>query len=93
MSHNVSSVTDNDTGRYTVNFSNALGNSNYSATISAQKYDTNDDGNVPLFGEHKGTNRTRSTTTFPIQVGNWQIGGSTGGGYDVSIVNLIIFGD
>ena len=92
-SHNVSSVTDNATGRYTVNFSNALGNSNYSATISAQRYDSNDDGNVPLFGEHKGTNRTRSTTAFPIQTGSWQVGGSNGAGYDATSVNLIIFGD
>jgi hypothetical protein len=38
-SYNVSSITDNGTGDYTVNFTNALPDANYSAVVSA-RYNT-----------------------------------------------------
>jgi len=36
-SHNVSSITDNGTGDYTVNFSNSLANGNYSISVSGRE--------------------------------------------------------
>lgn len=36
-SHNVSSITDNGTGDYTVNFTNAMPNANYAAFVTANR--------------------------------------------------------
>lgn len=41
-SFNVSSITDNGTGNYTVNFTNALSNTSYSAVITPRRNATND---------------------------------------------------
>lgn len=45
-SGNVSSITDNGTGNYTVNFTSAMPDANYASSGSVQKGDTNDDANV-----------------------------------------------
>lgn len=45
-SYNVSSITDNGTGDYTVNFTTALANANYVACGSRSKGDANNDGNA-----------------------------------------------
>jgi hypothetical protein len=39
-SYNVSSITDNGTGDYTVNFTNALPNANYAVAVSAGSFTT-----------------------------------------------------
>jgi hypothetical protein len=46
-SHNVSSVTDDDTGKYTVNFSNNLANANFSSTITASNWEV--DANIDSY--------------------------------------------
>jgi len=51
-SFNVSSITDNGTGNYTVNFANALEDANYNFTFGAQ-------GGIP--GQYNVANPTAST--------------------------------
>ena len=64
-SYNVSSITDNGTGQYTVNFTTAMPDANYAVAISGRKFNDTDDGN---FVATTGTNTTRvpSTTSCPI---------------------------
>lgn len=67
-SFNVSSITDNGTGKYVINFSTALPNANYSCVASA----------TPLFGTastvvtvyDNDTTYTANTTGVPIIVRN-----------------------
>jgi hypothetical protein len=40
-SFNVSSITDNGTGDYTINFATAMPNANYAVTLTAQRSATN----------------------------------------------------
>lgn len=63
-SGNVSSITDNGNGRYTVNFTTAMPDANYTVSISGRKNDTNDDGN--LIATAGTTSRLPSTTSCPI---------------------------
>lgn len=50
--YNVTSITDNGTGYYTVNFTTALPDANYAVNIGAVKNDTNPDGNFrATFGQ------------------------------------------
>jgi hypothetical protein len=70
-SHNVSSVTDNATGIYILNFANDVPSANYTATGSAANYNDTSDGAVALSivngtgsckmmsHKHDGTNRDR----------------------------------
>jgi hypothetical protein len=45
-SFNVASVSRDDVGKYTVTFATALDNTNYVAFADAEKWDSNDDGNI-----------------------------------------------
>jgi hypothetical protein len=66
-SGNVSSITDNNTGDYTVNFTSAMPDANYSASVTAQEttaaggvnrfgsIDTTAAGNVRVFVSYAGT--------------------------------------
>ena len=80
-SGNVSSITDNGTGNYTVNFTNALPDVNYSCVTSVK----DDTGAAPSisFGFTGGT---YSTTQVRLQA--WTYLGTQ---YDSSIVTLAIF--
>ena len=49
-SSNVSSITDNGTGDYTVNFATAMSNANYAVTATGQLDDGNTNGQVPIAG-------------------------------------------
>ena len=64
-SGNVSSITDNGVGQYTVNFTTAMPDANYAVAVSGRKFNDTDDGN---FVATTGTNTTRvpSTTSCPI---------------------------
>jgi len=77
-SGNVSSVTDNGTGRLMVNFATALPTEQYTALCIAQDKDGNDDRNFPSAHECKWTGRNRSTSQFPLDIGDWMIGGYSG---------------
>jgi hypothetical protein len=84
-SFNVSSITDNGVGLYTVNFTNALSDANYSCVSSA----------TPLFGTagtvvtvyDNNSTYTASTTSVPILVRNQ----STQGGQDVTGIAVAVF--
>jgi len=81
-SGNVSSITDNNTGNYTINFTTAMPDGNYSIaqTLSAQA--ANNDGGVAVIAS--GT--TPSTTSF-----NMVTDQRATGEYDPTIVCLSIF--
>jgi hypothetical protein len=80
-SHNVSTVTDNGTGIYTVNFTNAMANSDYSASLtggskSGGAYSLAYNGNV------------YSTTAIKVRSYYENVGG-----WDVDTASIVIFGD
>lgn len=60
-SYNVSSVTRNGTGDYTVNFTNALADANYSAAISCKT-----DGVTDIIAQVPGTG-AKTTSSLRIQ--------------------------
>lgn len=70
-SGNVSSITDNGTGDYTVNFTNALTDTNYSAQYSIGELNTNFWGPIPyIYSQATTSCRLRSvfsTGTFTDQ--------------------------
>lgn len=83
-SFNVSSITDNGTGNYTVNFTTAMVDANYSvgATCQRQAGDTN------LYPSlYFGSSATQKTTSFALQT---RIG-STYGLEDATVVNAQVF--
>lgn len=61
-SYNVSSITDNGTGEYTVNFTNAMPDANYSYQICAR--DDNNGMGVPTV--QADPTRSVTTTALPI---------------------------
>ena len=63
-SGNVSSITDNGTGKYTVNFSTSMTDANYSVSTAIRKRDTNDDGNMGVV--LGSTNTTYSSSGFRL---------------------------
>jgi hypothetical protein len=77
---NVSSITDNGTGDYTVNFTTAMPDANYAAVYGSQ-----DTSNGAEFVSGKN-NSTYSTTAIRLQCWNFQ-----GSARDLPIVNVSIF--
>jgi hypothetical protein len=63
-SFNVSSLTDVTTGRYVVNFTSAMSNTNYSVSSIANRYNTTDD---PNRGSSCSTLATGSVNVFSSQ--------------------------
>ena len=83
-SGNVSSITDNGTGDYTVNFTSALVDANYAVSIGGVKNDTNPDGNFrATFGQ---TNTLPSTSGFRVVTAY-----ATGGNQDFPAVACAVF--
>jgi len=79
-SHNISSITDNGVGIYTVNYSNNMGNANYSIAGMAEA-----DGKVAL--------RDSNYAAYHA-VGSCRVAVKSGGTYiDREFVSLQIFGD
>ena len=80
-SHNCSSITDNATGSYTVNFANNTANSNYAAL-----------GNAGTTGNPQGL---RTVNVYSYGSGGVTFGISyvDGTGQDVPLINIAIFGD
>lgn len=81
--YNVSSITDNGTGNYTVNFTTAMTNADYTA--------------VTAVSHNAGTQLVVSCTTenytaTTLQIfASFAIGGTSGGYYDPSRVNVAVF--
>ena len=83
-SGNVSSITDNGTGDYTVNFTNTFSNANYSYAMSFQ-HDGNPNVAKPKSGEI-------TTSSIGVNVGQYQAG-STNSNVDPITASVAIFGD
>ena len=79
---NVSSITDNGTGSYTVTFSTAMANANY-VTLG-----TIEERGVSV---HCSTNDAASQTTSAVNIATVLSGTSTG--FDCNQVNVAVFGD
>jgi hypothetical protein len=79
-SFNVSSITDNGTGDYTVNFSSALATAFYAAggVVSS-------DGNVPVLN-FSGTGSTNATSSCRVVINN-----GVGGVLDRTVVSVVFF--
>ena len=83
-SGNVSSITDNNTGDYTINFTTAMPDADYAVSIGGVKNDTNPDGNFrATFGQ---SNILPSTTSFRIVTAY-----ASGGNTDFPVVACIVF--
>ncbi len=81
-SFNVSSISDNGTGNYDVNFSTNMSNANYSAVTGANYLDSDSGGRVFAIV------RTMDTTKYRVK-----IFGDGGGSYDSERVFGAVFGD
>jgi hypothetical protein len=81
-SFNVTSITDNGTGNYTVNFTNALEDANYAATIGGCYLDNNTI-------ERNFGPTTESFTTSSVKI--LSADQTAGGGLDVAVVCVSIF--
>ena len=81
-SFNVSSITDNGTGDYTVNFTTVMPNANYAITLTAQRSATNS-----FIGYAIKQGGTYSTSA--VQVTMW--GEASYSAEDMSIVSVSVF--
>lgn len=67
-SFNVSSITDNGTGDYTVNFTNALPDANYVTNVSQTGFSTaNIGGGAFIYGTQAGGATLKTTTQLRVQ--------------------------
>lgn len=83
-SQNVSSLTDNSQGNYTVNFSNTMSNANYAVNVTAG-------GDISVHGSRTVVfNSGYYTTTSNRFAMYWQ---PNGGYYDTDYVNFTLVGD
>ena len=80
-SHNCSSITDNATGSYTVNFTNNTANNDYAAL-----------GNAGTTGNPQGL-RTVNVYSYSTSGVSFGIAYVDGTGQDVPLINIAIFGD
>ncbi len=90
-SFNVTSITDNGTGNYTVNFTNAMADVNYSTIVTSS---TGSSGQTWLLSDagpnlNSGGYNTSHTTTSSIRI----LGGNSSNSlpYDAAVVNVSIF--
>lgn len=67
---NVSSITDNGTGDYTVNFTNALADANYVAVASTRQLTGSGYLGVTTDVGTSGSSLTRTTSAYQVQVQN-----------------------
>ena len=86
-SGNVSSITDNGTGDYTVNFTTAMPDTNYSIALIAKEFDAT----TPSFGAGKLSASTIANTylTSGVRVNSGPLGVS--GTSDAPAVNVLVF--
>ncbi len=90
-SHNVSSVTDRAEGKGTINFANAMGNTNYCAVGNA--FDGNGENDARMIN-HSGDS-TKSTSAFDFFTGYPDASGDGSAllHNDAMEVTMIVFGD
>ena len=81
---NVSSITDNGTGDYTINIASAMSNANYSSSVTASRDDTvNAMGNIHGSGTAPTSSALRIKSTIP----------TTTDAVDTAYTNASIHGD
>lgn len=87
VGYNVSSITDNGTGDYTLNFTTSMSDSNYSVAGTA-RYPSSVNNFLITLGTSSGTG---TYTSSNLQVNTAT--SSTSTRYDCSIVNVQVFGN
>ena len=85
-SYNVSSITDNGTGYYTVNFTTALADANYSFCINGIQNAVSSFYNAPL--QQRGSTRTASSLPIEILL---ITSASAAAAFDVADITVAIF--
>ena len=85
---NVSSITDNGTGNYTITFDNAMPSANYAITGSQKEFDATTNSSTQLMIGKQLTLANSITTTFVRVVAAY-----AGNNYDSVMVSVVIFGD
>ena len=89
-SYNVSSITDNGSGDYTINFANALSDANYCVLCnSVLASTTSATGSAGPYGTFAAGASTKTTSAIRTLFGN----SSTGNGTDTAEANVIVFGN
>jgi hypothetical protein len=89
-SFNVTSITDNGTGDYTVNFTNAMPDANYSTLVSTQGANTSNlSGEQGLYGTSTGGAQLVAPTTSAFRVTTWT--SSLSGQADTAYVMAAVF--
>jgi hypothetical protein len=91
-SFNVSSITDNGTGDYTVNFTTALADANYSPSIVARLNDAAYwEANILLFKTAANANSAPTTSGFRFGTYKRGFGGMNDGVDDVGFACIAVF--
>lgn len=88
-SYNVSSITDNGTGDYTVNFATALSDANYSAVTTSRRYQSATASSDAAANDNYV--RPNAYATSSVSVFTMSISGRVG--VDADAVNVAIFGN
>ena len=87
-SFNVSSLTDNGVGDYTINFTNAMADGNFAMAGSARYLDNNSAGTMRVVSICSVGTLANAMTTSSVRVG---IAYSNGNSEDVQVVTAAIF--
>ena len=86
-SGNVSSITDNGTGNYTVNFTTALTDANYTVVLQSTGFSlANIGGNIVIAGAYTTGANLKSTTQLQLQTF-----ANTTAVYDYAEINVAVF--
>jgi hypothetical protein len=89
-SFNVSSITDNGTGQYTVNFTTAFTDANYSiVSMSESETQGSTNRSATVFSLREGTTPTTSACSFVCKQGSFST--ATSLDIDKSFMNVAIF--
>jgi hypothetical protein len=88
-SGNVSSITDNGVGDYTINFSTALPNANYAVSVTTANLLTNNqDLNAVVMGTGAAGATLKTATQLRINVGTISVAAL----FDAAEINVIVVG-
>ena len=86
-SYNVSSITDNGTGDYTVNFTTAMPDVNYTPVFGCQADQISSTNNGNVYGDIARFSNALQTTSARL---GWRVGGDSGR-YDPTTATVAIF--
>lgn len=90
-SYNVSSVTKNGTGDYTLNFTNALSDANYAVATTCSVIA--DQGSAYQFGPYVAVGGTTATAPTTKTTSNLRLLSRREANYDLQNANVAIFGN